>query len=91
MGPMKALLAIRNWCGGHKKLTATLVAAGVELAGKYLHLDAAQCDKVAATIVAYVLGQGLADVGKEKAKVECARGVVAADDRPGPVPTVALK
>lgn len=70
MGTMKVLLAIRNWCGSHKKLTATLVAVGVQTAGKYLHLDPAQVDKVTAVILTYVLGQGLADVGKEKAKVE---------------------
>lgn len=70
MGTMKVLVAIRNWCGAHKKLTATLVAVGVQTAGKYLHLDDAQVDKVTAIILAYVLGQGLADVGKEKAKVE---------------------
>jgi hypothetical protein len=70
MGTMKVLIAIRNWCGGHKKLTATIVAAGVQTAGKYLHLDSTEVDKVTAVILTYVLGQGLADVGKEKAKIE---------------------
>jgi hypothetical protein len=67
---MKVLTAIRNWCGAHKKLTATIVAVGVQAAGKYLHLDGGQVDKITAAILLYVGAQGLADVGKEKAKVE---------------------
>lgn len=74
---MKLLTAIRAWCGAHKKLTATLIALGVEALAKHLPLDPAQVDKIAGTIVVYILGQGMADIGKEKAKIEqgAAKGV----------------
>jgi len=68
---MSFFTAIRNWCAGHKKLTVTLLGALVSLIpDKYLTQD--QKTALTATLVAYVIGQGVADAGKEKAKIEAA-------------------
>lgn len=68
---MKVLVAIRDWLGAHKKLTATIVGLAVAAIPEKFLDDAAKT-RLAAVLVAYILGQGLADVGKEKAKVEFA-------------------
>lgn len=53
-----------------KKFLATVIGAVVITLASALGLSEDQATKVAAMICAYVLGQSVADVGKEKAKIE---------------------
>jgi hypothetical protein len=55
---------------GSKKAAA--MAAGVVMAaiGKKIGLDEQAVTSIVATIIAYVVGQGIADHGKEAAKAE---------------------
>lgn len=54
-----------------KKFQALVVGLLVLLVQQYIPgLDEAKTTEVVALIVAYIIGQGLADFGKEKAKVE---------------------
>jgi hypothetical protein len=56
---LKALL-------GSKKFVAAMIAALVWLGGKVgLHVDTETMAGIVGPIVAYVLGQGMADFGKE--------------------------
>lgn len=55
---------------GKKKIIATILAIIVQVLGDLIGLDSATADKVSAALAVYVLGQGVADAGKEKAKVE---------------------
>ena len=71
IAPMSFLLAIRNWCGAHKKLTATIIGAAVSLIPDKV-LDQVTKTKIVETIMVYVAGQGVADMGKERAKIEVA-------------------
>jgi hypothetical protein len=66
---VKVLKAIHDWCGGHKKLTATVVGALVALVPDAI-LDADRRKWVVEMIMLFVAGQGIADAGKEKAKIE---------------------
>jgi hypothetical protein len=75
---MRVIAAIRAWCGGHKKLTATIVGALVALVPDTV-LDADRKKWVVEMIMLYVGGQALADHGKEAAKIQAA-----ADCKPGP-------
>ncbi len=49
---------------GKKKLLALLLTIVVQTLGTAVGLDPATSDKVSAALVAYILGQGIADVGK---------------------------
>lgn len=54
-----------------KKFKAAIVGLVVALAGKVgLDLDEAALLTILSPILAYIAGQGLADIGKEKAKIE---------------------
>lgn len=54
-----------------KKFQALLVGLLVLLVQQYIPgLDETKATEVVALVVAYIIGQGLADFGKEKAKVE---------------------
>lgn len=53
-----------------KKFLATVIGALVVALGSALGLSEDQSTKVAAMICAYILGQSVADAGKEKAKIE---------------------
>ena len=55
---------------GSKKFLATVIGAVVVAAGSAMGLSEEQSMKIAAMIVAYVVGQGVADHGKEKTKLE---------------------
>jgi hypothetical protein len=53
-----------------KKFVAALIAALVWLGGKVgLHVDSETMAGIIGPIVAYVLGQGIADHGKEAAQI----------------------
>ena len=54
---------------GSRKFLATLIGAVVVAAGSALGLSEDQATKIAGMIIAYVLGQGMADAGAAKAKV----------------------
>ena len=63
---IKALLA-------SKKFVAALIAALVWLGGKVgLHVDSETLAGIIGPIVAYVIGQGIADNGKEAALIAAA-------------------
>lgn len=53
-----------------KKFVAALVGAVVLFAGSLLGLDADTQTQITGLIVVYILGQSVADIGKEKAKIE---------------------
>lgn len=58
---------------GSKKFQAAVLAAIVWAVGKIgLHLTAEEIVPVAGPLWLYIFGQGLADMGKEKAKIEAA-------------------
>jgi len=62
--------AIKEMLGSKKALMAILSAA-VWAGGKFgLELDADELLPLVAPLWAYVLGQSVADLGKEKAKIE---------------------
>lgn len=54
-----------------KKALVALIAAAVWVAGRFgLHLDQAELLGAVSPLWAYVLGQGIADSGKEAAKIK---------------------
>ena len=56
---------------GSKKATAMIVGILVGLGGKYgLDLPPEELTAILSPVLAYILGQGIADVGKEKARIE---------------------
>ena len=56
---------------GSKKAIAMIAGLIVSFAGKYgLELEVEDLTAVLSPILAYILGQSLADVGKERAKIE---------------------
>jgi uncharacterized membrane protein (DUF441 family) len=58
-----------------KKFQAAAVGVIVAIAGKAgLDLDEASLLTILSPILAYIAGQGLADIGKEKAKIEGKNG-----------------
>ncbi len=62
--------AIKGIASSKKALVAALSAV-VWIAGRFgLELDAAELLPAVAPLWAYVIGQGVADIGKEKAKIE---------------------
>jgi hypothetical protein len=63
------LAALRTWCAEHKKLTATILGGLVALVPQHILSDE-QRNSLVGLLVAFVVGQGVADAGKEKAKIE---------------------
>lgn len=56
---------------GSKKVWMSIVGVIVAIAGKQgLDLDVTEVMAVIAPIMAYIVGQGIADVGKEKEKIK---------------------
>ena len=56
---------------GSKKAVAMIVGLVVGFAGKYgLELPTEELTAVLSPVLAYILGQGVADAGKEKARIE---------------------
>lgn len=56
---------------GSKKAIAMIAGLIVTFAGRYgLQLPLEELTMVLAPIVAYILGQGVADAGKEKARID---------------------
>ena len=53
-----------------KKFVTALIGAAVLFAGDLLGLNPATQAQITGLIVTYILGQSLADIGKEKAKIE---------------------
>lgn len=62
------------------RIPKKLIVLAVGLAVQALPLDQDSKHRITAAVAAYLIGQGLADVGKEKAKVEAAAAA------PGVVP-----
>jgi hypothetical protein len=56
----------------YKKLTVTMLGAALIAGMSYLGVDPAMATKIVGLLASYVIGQGLADFGKEKAKLEIA-------------------
>lgn len=81
---MKFITWIRDWCAGHKKLTVTIVGSLVALIPDST-LDQDKKKWIVELVIGYVVGQGVADHGKEAAKLE-----IAARGGPGPIPTAPL-
>lgn len=69
------LAGLRSWVDGHKKATAAILGALVALVPDR-YLDDSHKQLVVELAMSFILGQGAADFGKEKAKVEVAAGVV---------------
>jgi hypothetical protein len=83
---MGFLTGIRAWCENHKKLTVTIVGALVDLVpDKYLPQD--QKLAMTATLMAFILGQGIADHGKEAAKIQAAAACAQLAAVPEPIVT----
>lgn len=53
-----------------KKFVAAIIAAIAAGIASYLDMPVEQVTAIVSPFVAYIVGQGLADIGKEKAKVE---------------------
>lgn len=53
-----------------KKAAAMVAAVIMQVVGKKIGLDEAQVQGIVYSIIAYIVGQGIADHGKEAAKVE---------------------
>ena len=53
-----------------KKFQAAILAAILAFLGHYLEMDNAQILMIIGPLTAYIVGQGVADIGKEKAKVD---------------------
>jgi hypothetical protein len=51
-----------------KKAIAAIAGVVVTVAGPKIGIDQSQAEKIVALLVAYVIGQGVADHGKEAAK-----------------------
>jgi hypothetical protein len=62
MAFLKALLT-------SKKAAAMVAAVIMTIIGKKVGLDEAQVTGIVGSIIAYIIGQGIADNGKEAAKV----------------------
>tara|TARA_Y100000310_G_scaffold292484_1_gene321259 strand:- start:573 stop:782 length:210 start_codon:yes stop_codon:yes gene_type:complete len=62
---------MKEWLArSSKKLWVAIGAALVVLMKDYFGLDEPTAEKLVALSMAYIVGQGVADLGKEKAKVE---------------------
>jgi hypothetical protein len=63
--------AIRDWITEHKKATAAMAGALVELIPTRYASDAAK-QQITILVVAFIAAQGIADHGKERAKIDAA-------------------
>lgn len=72
----KFLAAVRAWCGDHKKLTVMFVGIGISLIPDTV-VTQEQKKEALATILVFLGAQGVADHGKEAAKIQAAAGVPA--------------
>lgn len=61
--------SVKNWIMDHKKITAAVIAAVLSLVPDKL-IDADKKKLIVETIMVFIAGQGVADMGKEKAKIE---------------------
>lgn len=66
---MSFFLTVRAWCGEHKKMTATILSLLAALIPTRV-IDEDTKTRLVAGLVAYIIGQGIADVGKEKTKIQ---------------------
>lgn len=55
---------------GSKKLRATILGVVAVIMQKYFGLDEAMTTKIIALLSSYVIGQGIADAGKEAVKFD---------------------
>ena len=53
-----------------KKLRMTITGIAVVIGGQYFGIDEATVTKIVGLVMSYVVGQGIADAGKEKARIE---------------------
>jgi len=51
-----------------KKLRVTIVACIVAACSNYFQVDGATTEKIVGALIAYIIGQGIADHGKEAEK-----------------------
>ena len=58
------------WIQDHKKLTAAFIASLVQFAGTLWPQYVTQINWVSGIIVAYIMGQGFADIGKSAAQIQ---------------------
>lgn len=65
---MSVIARFRAWCGDHKKLVAAVVGSALALVPDTL-LDPERRKWVVEMLMVYIAGQGIADHGKEAAKV----------------------
>lgn len=79
---MAFLTALRAWCSEHKKLVASIAAAIVQVVPDTSWLDHDTKLRIMEALLVYVGAQGIADHGKEAAKVNAA-AAAAADQRAG--------
>jgi hypothetical protein len=63
--------ALTDWLAGHKKLTVTLLGALASMIPASV-LDDDSKTKLIGVLMAYLVGQGVADHGKEAAKIVAA-------------------
>ena len=66
-------MIVINLISGHKKFFAASLASILALVGLLNGLTVAEIAVIVAPLTTFVLGQGLADIGKEKAKIEAAK------------------
>lgn len=65
---MSVLVRFRAWCGEHKKLVAAVVGSVLALVPDTV-IDPERKKWVVEMLMVYIAGQGIADHGKEAAKV----------------------
>lgn len=63
-----------NLIDGYKKIFAATLASVLALVGLMNGLTVPEVAVIVGPLTGYVLGQGLADIGKERAKVEAQNG-----------------
>ena len=66
---MSVLASVRGWCSEHKKLVAPIAAALVQIIPDTTWLDHDTKLRIMTALLVYVGAQGIADHGKEAAKV----------------------
>lgn len=66
---MSILPRLGSWVGDHKKITAGLLGVGVALIPER-YVDVERRRELVELVIAFLVGQGLADIGKERAKAE---------------------
>lgn len=85
--------AIRAWVASHKKFTATLLGALAALIPDR-YLDEQTKQQLIGLVIAFVVGQGIADANKEAAKIHAISGTgvptVVTRETSGPAPKAPL-